>query len=270
MIYNVSVLAPSENDITSNYREALTALAKAGGGDAQSFPGIECVRSSIDDLDFNIAFVKEPRGVTEETLRQVLKFYREIEVEWCFSIKPGLTVPLSKVMKLLRISRCELTPEMILKRKDAAFRKAPPSLEVRTVSGTDELRDWARVAALEYGNGDTELLRPMVNPTTLEIPRLRLFAGLEGDRTVSTSASYVSKRVAGVYAVRTIPGARGRGYGEALSAAAAGEGFSKGCAISSLQASSSGFPIYYRMGFRHTFDYQRWVVKKKQTGFEPT
>lgn len=62
--------------------------------------------------------------------------------------------------------------------------------------------------------------------------------------------------------MRTIPEARGKGYGEALSAAAAEDGFSRGCTVSSLQASPMGFPVYHRMGYRHVFDYQRWVVSR--------
>jgi len=79
---------------------------------------------------------------------------------------------------------------------------------------------------------------------------------------VTTSASFVSEGVDGIFAVSTLPKARGHGYGEAMTWAAVRDGVSRGCGTISLQASPMGFPVYHRMGFRQIFDLEEWVVPR--------
>lgn len=78
------------------------------------------------------------------------------------------------------------------------------------------------------------------------------FVGLLGyldGEPVATSAVFVGAGVAGVYNVATVPSARGRGVGAAMTWAAVAAGAEAGATASILQASEAGQPVYERMGY---------------------
>lgn len=87
---------------------------------------------------------------------------------------------------------------------------------------------------------------------------VRFFVGYEGGRPVATSALYESDRVAGIFFVATIPSARRRGYGAALTWAALDAARRGGADTGFLQASAMGRPVYERMGFCWATDYSTW------------
>lgn len=224
-------------------------------------PGITCFRSPIDYIEFNMAFVENENGINPIALTQVQGFYRDVKVEWCLSADHKLTGLFGKAMSYLRISRWARSPEMILKRMDFKPRAQHSALEVKKMKDVQSLREW--VATAERGYEMTRgFMKLLSSKRALEIPGFTFLMGYDAGKPVAVSASFVSDGVAGVYAVGTVPEGRGRGYGEAMSAAAAQLGFDLGCEISSLQASQMGFPVYHRMGYRHVFDYQRWVVTR--------
>ncbi|HEX5167158.1 MAG TPA: GNAT family N-acetyltransferase, partial [Thermomicrobiales bacterium] len=56
----------------------------------------------------------------------------------------------------------------------------------------------------------------------------------------------------------TLPEYRRQGIGAAMTRRCIDDGWRSGCTVSALQSSSSGFPVYQRMGYRHVFDIQGW------------
>ena len=95
-----------------------------------------------------------------------------------------------------------------------------------------------------------------LNERLLELPQVRLYAGLVEDEVVATSMLVATGAVAGIYRVATLEDQRGRGYGEALTSAAVAGDSELGCRHASLQASKLGRPVYARMGFEHALDYE--------------
>jgi ribosomal protein S18 acetylase RimI-like enzyme len=80
------------------------------------------------------------------------------------------------------------------------------------------------------------------------------------DRPVSVAITVLSGESAGVYWVGTVPGARGKGFGELCTQRATNLGFSRGAKLVTLQASAQGNPIYRRMGYREydrRYDFRR-------------
>ena len=256
-------MASSTSEIDSNYRDAFAAFAKASGGIEKRFSGCTCFRSPIDYIEFNMAFIENESEVSYETLQQVQDFYREINAEWCLTVGRDPHGLFGKATKRIEISGRTGVPEMTIKRNEANFKRPPDALEVRIVEDLDGLEEW--VATGERGFGmPTGFMKLLVRPQALKIPGLSFLLGRDRERNkpIATSAAFVSEGVAGVYAVSTVPAARSRGYGEAMTAAAARLGFDGGCEVSSLQSSQMGFPIYLRIGYRHIFDFQRWLVSR--------
>jgi predicted acetyltransferase len=79
-------------------------------------------------------------------------------------------------------------------------------------------------------------------------------------RPVATSFLLVTGDVAGVHIVGTLPEYRRRGIGAAMTQRCVDDGWSYGCTVSALQSSSSGYPVYERLGYRHVLDIQGWRV----------
>ena len=81
-------------------------------------------------------------------------------------------------------------------------------------------------------------------------PDVRVFTAWLDERPVGTSIAIRTGDVAGVYGVGTIPEARRRGVGTAISWAAVAAGRAWGCQTIALQATEMGMPVYASMGFR--------------------
>lgn len=86
-------------------------------------------------------------------------------------------------------------------------------------------------------------------PEMLAVPEIRAFVGLVDGRPVACAASFQTGQVIGIYTVGTVPDARGRGYGAAVTAAAMRQTAAP-ASLAILQASAMGRPVYERMGFR--------------------
>ena len=83
-----------------------------------------------------------------------------------------------------------------------------------------------------------------------------LVARDETGAVIGTAGLRRRGRGASLYAISVPPSRRGRGIGAALTARAAQLAFERGAALVQLQASSSGYPVYERAGFRAA---GRWV-----------
>jgi len=78
----------------------------------------------------------------------------------------------------------------------------------------------------------------------------QLFLGLENGQPVATSRLIGAGGVAGIYHVATLPEARGRGYGTAMTLVAAHAGRELGYRVGVLYASPAGQGVYRRLGFQ--------------------
>lgn len=148
---------------------------------------------------------------------------------------------------------------------------------VRDPSGTDEISvdmsitevlDATAVEAFEdtlsagFGYEQRNLsLVGMLGPNAPGDERLRFWLGRVRGRPVAVSFSAVSDGYTGVYGVTTVPDARRRGYGEAMTRAALSAAAEHPAA---LQASAMGKPLYEAMGFREVARFEVWRPAPKQ------
>ena len=73
-------------------------------------------------------------------------------------------------------------------------------------------------------------------------------ATLHGE-PVAAASLFEGAGVAGVYNVATVPEARGRGIGRAVTATVLAEAVARGHRLAVLGSSDLGFPVYRRLGF---------------------
>ncbi len=111
--------------------------------------------------------------------------------------------------------------------KEAATRPEVPSLhdlEIERVEDEATLREFG-IATYEGFETD-EAIRTagpsgMHHPGTLSNPRMRYFVGRLEGRVVTSAIAFVGDDVVGIYGVSTLPEYRRRGYGKAITWAAA-------------------------------------------------
>ena len=143
------------------------------------------------------------------------------------------------------------TPGMALDLDELAH-PAATTAEVRPVTDREGLRVWARTFSAGFAVSDA-----FANPLCALYDSLRgpgsplrhYVAHLDGE-PVATSSLFLGAGVAGIYDVATLPAARGRGFGSAVTIAPLREARDEGYRVGILQSSPMGLPVYERLGFR--------------------
>jgi ribosomal protein S18 acetylase RimI-like enzyme len=128
----------------------------------------------------------------------------------------------------------------------------PAGVEIVTVDDLAGLATWADIQqrSLDLDATRTRAWRDAHDRALSgEVPLRDWIAHLDGN-PVAAAALFVGGGVAGIYNVATVPEARGRGIGGAITAAALAEAVVRGERTAVLGASDMGYPVYRRLGFR--------------------
>jgi len=111
------------------------------------------------------------------------------------------------------------------------------------------------VGVLEEGGLRAELAHRLITPSFATDPDVQLFVGRLDEKPVATSIAIRSGHASGIYNVGTLPEARRRGLGSAVTWAAVEAGRAWGCETVVLQSSVMGLSMYAGMGFRTVAPY---------------
>lgn len=136
---------------------------------------------------------------------------------------------------------------------------SPPPIvhDVRLVDGTDALPTFDDVTRRGFDFvrwDDTTILPPSVLGSVVQA-----FVAFDDGDPVAAAVAHNHAGVTGVYLVATLPHARGRGFGEAVSWAAT---TAFGDQPATLQASEFGGPLYARMGYETTRPMRLWFRER--------
>lgn len=128
----------------------------------------------------------------------------------------------------------------------------PSRLTIETVNDEDRLKQWVAVLFTGFGISDqVEVGIELYASLGFDMP-LRHYIGFLDGKPVATSQLFLGAGVAGLYCIATLPEARRRGIGAALTRASLRDARAAGYRIAILQASSMGAPVYHRLGFQET------------------
>jgi GNAT superfamily N-acetyltransferase len=126
----------------------------------------------------------------------------------------------------------------------------PGGIQVRVVTEECAVVDYGRVVALANDDpGERERAPLLFRDETLLAPHIAAFVAYTGTEPVACAMTLVSHRMAGVFYVATVPQARRRGLGDALTRVAARSGLEMGAGAAWLGASELGAGLYRRVGF---------------------
>lgn len=138
-------------------------------------------------------------------------------------------------------------PAMVVRERELRSRPVD-GLAISTVDGGDDRTVAIETAAAGFA-APLSIFEPIYRDNVLALDGVRAYLARAGDVAVSTSIGYTLGRMVGIFNVATPAEHRGRGYGAAVTAAAARDGFAGGAELAWLQASDMGFPVYRRLGF---------------------
>lgn len=153
----------------------------------------------------------------------------------------------------------------------AAVNSMPKTIEnfmIEKVSNVEMQALWARTAAIGTGFSDTATTEMAQLEASLTDPQYQAqhrYLGFLDGAPVATSALVLDSGVAGIYAVATIPEARRKGIGEIMTVMPLLEARQIGYRVGILQASSMGYPIYKRIGFKDVCKFNIYLQSKKES-----
>jgi ribosomal protein S18 acetylase RimI-like enzyme len=170
---------------------------------------------------------------------------------------------LGRYLETYQFAHVGRTPGMAADLWAVEERPPPTGLVIEQVSNRARLKQWLHPVTVSFE------LSQAVASAFFELFAGRgfgpdvpwqLFVGLVEGRPVAASRLFCAAGVAGVYHVATVPAARRRGLGSALTLAAVRSARELGYRVGVLVSSSEGFGVYRRLGFRECChaDAYRW------------
>jgi len=159
----------------------------------------------------------------------------------------------------------ETIPAMSLPLERLKAPTYPLGLAVKEARSPKELLRWFRVVADAFeipAKVTEELYRGMLKKLKSPDGDVVNYSGYIGRRLVGTSTLFLGKSAAGLYNVTTIPSARGKGIGSAITHFTLSEAHRRGFRIGTLQSSKAGYGIYKKLGFEERFKISSYVLVK--------
>jgi ribosomal protein S18 acetylase RimI-like enzyme len=203
----------------------------------------------------------DPETPAELVLDRARDFFGDQERGFTLWSRPQTDEELERAALARGLRQVVESPWMVL---SSPFEEMSMPSEARLVHVKDEAgiadaaavnRDAYQTLAFSAEEVDAIYGRPR---RALE-PHVAVFVAYRGDEPVSTAMSLHTAGVSGVYWVGTRESARGQGYGEVCTRAAANAGFAAGAQVVTLQATRMGESLYRRLGFRVVAAH-RWLV----------
>ena len=139
-------------------------------------------------------------------------------------------------------------PPLMLRMPAPATPPAPDGLVIAEISTPELLTEYERVLVEGFPLDELQpwQARTALHPSSLHVPGMRMFVGLVDGKGMCGATSIVSHGVNHVEWVATMPEARGKGFGEAITWAAT---LADDTVPAMLIATDMGRPVYERMGY---------------------
>ena len=234
-------------DADRNMLRMWQGMVRTAGGVVEERDDVTLLASGIPIPMFNPAFVRPGAADPAGVLEAARSFYAERGAGYAVYFRDAEVPGLADACVAAGMAEHWQPPLMVLDPIPPTDPPLPDGLTIETVDAStyDEY-----LGTLCAGFGiPAELVAPMAGGSMLGIDGFTGLLGRVDGAPVAASGVFVDGTTAGVYNVATHPDHRKKGYGEALTAAAARRGAEAGRTVAILQASAAGEPVYRRMGY---------------------
>jgi ribosomal protein S18 acetylase RimI-like enzyme len=217
--------------------------------------GFLAVRTSLDSSECHVYLAHFEPEEAETKIKQVLEWYCAqncLPMYW--QVGPStLPADLGKYLLAQGFSFFVRTPGMAVELQ--GLEELPAGLGnfvLSPVRTGNQLEQWVNILAKVDGFSDAlrdGFYRMFEGLSLSPGGESQLFLGMENGKAVATSRLFCEGEVAGIWHVATLPEARGKGYGTAMTLAAAQAGRERGRRFGILYSTPAGFGVYNRLGF---------------------
>jgi ribosomal protein S18 acetylase RimI-like enzyme len=240
--------------LDANFADLIRWYGSRPGGEIRAGDDVTCCSTGLAFRSVNCAVAIDLDPTTaDERIADVRDWFVARGVPWRWLVGPT-SRPADLGERLIRAG-FELVSDgagMALALDGFEPESPPAGVEIATVDDVAGLEDWEGLQrrALALDDVRTRAWRDAHDRAlSAELPMRVWVARLDGV-PVAASGLFVAAGVAGIYNVATVPEARGRGIGRAVTIAALAEGVARGHRTAVLGASEMGYPVYRRLGFR--------------------
>jgi hypothetical protein len=145
-------------------------------------------------------------------------------------------------------------PVMSRDLEDLPAPESPPGVELGWAIGAATVRESQIVSGTAFGRPPAAveaMADALSSPDVVGNPCVAIATASVAGQMVGSGTLWITGGIAGILNVGTLEQARGRGIGYAITLASLRRAMELGATLAALHASTQGFPIYLRMGFRH-------------------
>lgn len=240
--------------IEENAAELLMAMGAAGGGRQRDEAGVRwTIGGSPIDYHNAVVVADLTTEAADAVIADSLQELRNHNVPGSWHVGPSMRpADLGERLLAAGFTYGGSEPGMAVRLDQLV---EPPSvlggLRISRVETDDVLRVWAETLARGFGEGEKEArwVASVYRRLGLADPWRHYVGWLDGE-PVATTTIYLAAGVAGVYFVMTVPEARRRGIGAAITRAALQNARSTGARYGVLGSSPAGRSVYASLGFR--------------------
>lgn len=222
----------------------------------RSEDGIVVCLSNLPPAEQNVALVeREPRDALG-SLSRAERLFGAHGRSFGIDVEAGRHPRVDRALRTFGLSLVVTRPAMAIRVEELEPPAPPPGVEVRRVTGPDELRAVAGLEIAVFGT-ESAVAERMLAPGLLAVPGVRIYLATRDGDPAGFAWTSLHRRAVGIFGVGTLPEHRRLGIGRAVTALAGRD--APGADLAWLQSSEMGRPLYGSMGFAPAGDWEVWV-----------
>jgi GNAT superfamily N-acetyltransferase len=249
--------------IEANAAELLMVMGAAGGGLQRDSGGVRWTIGG-SPLDYHNAVVEADLSpeTADATIAESLQLMKDHGVPGSWHVGPAMQ-PADLGSRLLAagFTHGGSEPGMAVELTHLSSPALVQDLQITRVMDDEHLAVWEGTLGRGFGEGEKEArwVAEVYRREGYGDPWRHYVGWLDGE-PVATTTIFLAAGVAGVYFVMTVPEARRRGIGAAITHAALVEARDSGFEYGVLGSSPAGRSVYAGLGFREycTIDLYEW------------
>lgn len=256
-----NVIAPLEANMVAFW----LAYGRASGSSFHATPDLTWVYTGIPASLFNgVLSVSLPAEAVDAVVEQLRVKIRErgAPVQWWIGPRSKPDHLEEILLGHAGLHRSGEAPGMAIPLAGLGDTPMLPQLTIEKVVNREMQSLFARIVGVGTGfraSAVDELVRLEATLDERQYQGQLRYIGFLDGRPVATAAMTLDAGVAGIYAVATLPEARGKGVGRAMTARPLLQARELGYRVGTLQASPMGYPLYRKMGFQEVCRYTLYV-----------
>jgi GNAT superfamily N-acetyltransferase len=241
--------------LDANFAEVIRWYGSRPGGEVREDPDVTVGSTGLAFRAVNgaVALRLDPATI-EERIADVARWFAGRVGPWRWLVGPTSSPPdLDRHLRAAGFDLVSDNPGMALDLDGAMEVEAPPDgVEIAPIDDMAGLDAWAEInrRALDLDPLRTGAWRAAQDQAIGSPGPMRIWMATLHGEPAAAAALFEGAGVAGVYNVATVPEARGRGIGRAVTATVLAEAVVRGHRLAVLGSSDLGFPVYRRLGFR--------------------